>query len=376
MNFIEEFKKGQVGGNKGLYMGDGVYALNKVLNGLQKARILTIGAAPKVGKSTFVDYACVIQPYIYAMENNIPVEFIYFSFELDRISKEFDFAAYFLNHDHGISTVQLPQGVTKQGLSTLDLSPDYLRGRVLDDNNQTIKIDPKIYEALQIVYQQRIVPLFGEYSMNGHKLRNGVINFVETRNNPTGLYKFLQYHALQEGVFVRNGGETNSRITGYKPNNPNKYTIVITDHLRKLIPEQGFQLKQTIDKYIEYTVELRNLCGYTFVHIIHLNRNLTSIDRLREFEDQLYPNSDDVKDTGNAAEESDYMITMFNPNDLRYNLTKFFNKKLRDFKGDPKYPHLRSLHLVESRHCEYPQHFVVNMFGNLKKFEQIVLDDE
>ena len=83
-----------------------------------------------------------------------------------------------------------------------------------------------------------------------------------------------------------------------------------------------------------------------------------------------------VKDTGNAAEESDYMITMFNPNDLRYNLTKFFNKKLRDFKGDPKYPHLRSLHLVESRHCEYPQHFVVNMFGNLKKFEQVVLDDE
>ena len=47
MNFIEEYKKGQNSGNKGLPMGEGLSNLSKHINGIQRARIYGIAAAPK-----------------------------------------------------------------------------------------------------------------------------------------------------------------------------------------------------------------------------------------------------------------------------------------------------------------------------------------
>lgn len=47
MNLIEEYKKGQAGGNKGLYMGDGLENISKAINGVQRGRIYGVAAAPK-----------------------------------------------------------------------------------------------------------------------------------------------------------------------------------------------------------------------------------------------------------------------------------------------------------------------------------------
>ena len=371
MNFIEEFKKGQTGGNKGLPMGAGLEHVSKAVNGVQRARIYGVAAPPKAGKSTFTDYAFVIQPYLYAVAFNIPIEWIYFSFELDRVSKEFDFATYFLFHDYQLTTITLPDGVTREGKSVIDLSPDYLRGRMQDDNEKTITVNAKVLDMLKEIYIKRIIPLFGEYSPDGQQISKGYITFIEEKDNPTGLYKYLKRHAEKNGKFITTAYGKSTRITGYKPNNPKKYTIIVTDHLRKLILERGWQMKQTVDKYIEYTVELRNWCGYTFVHIIHLNRGMTETGRMKQFGDMLFPGSDDIKDTGNLAEDADFIFTIFNPNDIRYNLKKHFGVIIKDSKDNPIYPHLRTVHLVESRHCEFPQHFRTNMFGGLKNFELI-----
>lgn len=46
MNFIEEFKKGQSGGNKGLPMGEGLINLSNAVNGLQKGRLYGVAAPP------------------------------------------------------------------------------------------------------------------------------------------------------------------------------------------------------------------------------------------------------------------------------------------------------------------------------------------
>lgn len=368
MNFIEEFKKGQQGENRGLYMGDGVAHLSRAINGLQRARILGIASAPKVGKSTFADYACTINPVFDAQQKGIPIHVIYFSFELDRVSKEFDFATYFLHKDYGIDIITLPNGSTKNGKDTIDLSADYLRGRITDDDNKIIRIDSHVEKCLHDVYEKRIVPLFGEYGKRGERMRNGTIDVVEHRDTPTGLYRYLKQYATQHGQFFYAGSKDDLRIAGYRPNDPALFTIIIVDHLRKIIPEKGFSIKQTMDRFVEQSVELRNICGFTFVHIVHTNRNLTNVQRLMQFEDQLVPTSDDIKDSGNIAEEADYMLTMFNPNDTKYNLLKFFGFNIRYENGDPIYPNLRTIHLVESRHCVYPQHFAVNMYGNFKDF--------
>ena len=373
MNFIEEYKKGQNSVNKGLFMGEGLININNTINGIQKSRIYGIAGSPKSGKSTFTDYAFVIQPYLHSLKENLLVEWIYFSFEIDRISKEFDFASFFLNHDFNIYKIKLKENVRKKNKEFIEMSADYLRGRILDDSGKTIKTDNYVFECLKKVYEKRIIPLFGEYDKYGKQIKKGLIDFIENRNNPTGIKKFLMDYANKNGKFIKNGNEFNKRITGYKANNPNKHIIIITDHLRKLLPEKNFQMKQNVDKYIQYSVELKNLCGFTFAHILHLNRNLTDIQRQKQFGDNLFPNSDDLKDTGNLAEDSDYIFTIFDPNDQRYGLERHFGKQIKDNQGNEIYPNLKTIHLVESRHCTYPQHFSVEMLGCVKNFKTIKL---
>ena len=319
-----------------------------------------------MGKSTFCDYGFVIQPFLYCLENGIPIEWKYYSFEIDRVSKEFDFATYFLFHDYDIRQVQLPEGITVKGESIINLSPDYLRGRLTDDNDNIITVKDEIFEVLTRVYSDRIIPLFGEHSDNGILIKPGLIDFIEQKDNPTGIYKGLISHAEKSGYFIKN---SHGRVTGYKNTSGlEKYTIVIIDHLRKLIPERGWQLKQTVDKMSEYMVELRNWCDYTFVPIIHTNRNLAN--SLQFAGDEIYPTGDDIKDTGNLSEDVDYLFTAFNPNDDKYKLKSHFGMQLKDSKKKPFYPLMRTIHLVESRHTIFPKHFKVNMLGNLKTFEQ------
>ena len=376
MNLIEEFKKGQSGGNKGLPMGDGLANVSKAVNGVQKGRMYGFAGASKSGKSTVVDYAMVLEPFLYSIlsENKTNTKWIYFSFELNRISKEFDFATFFLYHDFGIEKIKLEEGITyttkNHTSNIIDLSPDYLRGRLQDDNGDTIKVKEEIQEALKVVYENRIIPLFGEYDAYGNQIKKGLITFVTNKDNPTGIYKYLLDYARNRGAFV-NDSKTANRITSYIPNDENEHIIIIVDHMRKILLERGFQMKQAVDKMSEYLCDIRDWCNYTVVPIIHTNRDITSIDNIRFAKDELYPTSEHLKDTGNIAEDCDYLFTIFNPNDEKYKLEKHFGLSIRDSKGNPIYPNMRTLHLVESRHCIFPQHFRTEMLGNLKSFKQI-----
>jgi hypothetical protein len=376
MTFIKNYKKGQLGENRGIPFGPGLAPFTKALNGLQKARYYGIASPPKTGKSTFINYAFIIQPYLFCLANNIPIEFIYYSLEMDRITQEFNFACYFLYHDYNITYITLPPGITKKGKNVIELDADYLLGKLLDDNDELIKVDEKIEELLFKIYPDRIIPLFGEYNDSNILTKRGAIIFITSTDNPTGVYKNLLKHAEANGKLIYTGEKGYERLTSYVENDSKKFTVVLIDHLRKLIPERQMQMKQTVDKMSEYSVILKNLINYNFVNVIHLNRSLTSVERFKQFGDELHPSSDDVKDSGNVAEDCDYLITMLNPNDTRYNLMKHFGAEIKDSKGNPLYPKLRTLHLVESRHCEFPQHFRVNMYGGWKNFEPLIIPNK
>lgn len=371
MNFIEAFKKGQQGRNMGL--STGLLPLDRSIDRIQQRSIYGIAAAPKVGKTTFADMCFVLEPYLYLLElkqqqpdNPIDVEWIYFSFEINRVKKEFKYAAYFMYRDYGISTF-IHKG------KSYTISPRYLEGRMADDDNELIMVQPDHLEKIKEIYEKRIVPLFGRYDTTGRCVQRGVIQFIEQRDNPTGMRNYLLHYARQHGEFIneeyttRENGESvkKSRIIGYKPNNPMKFTIIITDHVRKLVKERGYTLKENIDKWIEYSVELRNWCSFTFVHIVHLNRSISDINRMKYMTEHLHPTGEDVKDTGNLSEEVDYMFTLFNPRDEKYNLTKHFGLVLAN------YPYYRSLHLVESRDTDCPNHMQLNMYGNINLFTEI-----
>lgn len=372
MNFIEEFKKGQEGGNKGVHISQisGLDKISKAINGVQQRRIFVVGASPKVGKTTFTDAFFLLGTYLEYLQKPFDLEFIYFSFEITRIEKEFEIASFFLYRDYNMMYVTL-EGQTVEGKSKIELSSDYLMGRLFDDEGVLIKVKPTIIEVLKEVYSKRIIPLFGEYDKNGVQIKKGLITFIKDKDNPTGLNKFLLNHASQYGTFTKSTVYGNGRTTSYVPNNPDKMTIVITDHVRKILLERNFTLKQAVDKYSEYTADIRDICNYSFVHVVHTNRSLGNNENLKFFKDLIYPTSENLKETANLSEDANYVFTMFNPNDEKYNLEKHFGTQIKDSKGNELYPNMRTIHLVESRHCKYPQHFRVNMLGNVKSFSEL-----
>ena len=95
-NFIVEYKKGQSGRNKGLPMGAGLENISKAIDGIQRGMMYVVASPPKVGKSTFVNYGFVISPYLYSLKNsNQKIRWIYYSWEMDRVTMEFDYVCHF-----------------------------------------------------------------------------------------------------------------------------------------------------------------------------------------------------------------------------------------------------------------------------------------
>jgi hypothetical protein len=371
MNFIETFKAGQEGKNFGLPTG--LKSLDYAIDGVQRKSMYGICAAPKVGKTTLTDFSFVLHPFLFLKEEQklnpdtpLDIQWHYFSYEINRIRKEFDFASFFFSYDYGINEFVYENNVYQ-------MSARYLLGRLKSIDGTIIPVSDEHKEILKRIYLYRIIPLFGKYNTNGKLEKPGYITFMEERDNPTGMRNLLLQYYKDNGEFIfqeydvlNNGKKVKQKkISGWKPNNPDKFHIVITDHIRKLRRERNFSRKENIDKWIEYSVDFRNWCGSTFVHICHLNRNVGDIQRIKFEAETLHPTGDDVKDTGNLSEECDYLLTMFNPKEERYKLDSHFGNDLN------VYPGYRSIHLVESRDTECPQHLFTQLVGNTKHFTEI-----
>lgn len=368
-NFVVEFKSGQEGNNQGLPTG--IPPLDTAINGLQKKTTIGLAAAPKVGKTTLCDYGFVLTPYLYMekMGRLDDIEWIYFSFEIDRVSKEFKFAAFFMAYDHNQYTFKY-----KDKLYTMN--QDYLQGKQIYQNNKGenegfIPVSDEHKVLIRKIYEERIIPIFGEFDIYGRQITPGKIKFIEERDNPTGMWKLLLHYAEQNGEFIKekyttldDNGKTvdRERNIAYNEKNKKKFTIVITDHLRRLKRERGFEMKQNIDKWLEYSTDLRNLCYFTFIHIVHSNRNLSNTERLQFAKDKIFPTGDDTKDSGNFAEECTILMTLFNARDEKYNLTTHFGVPLAE------YPNYRSIHITESRYTECPVHIACNMIAGVNMF--------
>ena len=292
MNFIEEFKKGQSSKNQGIPFGPGLENLSRALNNIQRGTSTTVAAASKAGKSTWVDCAFILGPYLYWLqvlntENRLDLVFVYFSFEMDRVSKEYDFACFFLHHFYGINKIMLPEGIkykNKYGeiVDYIYLSSQYLRGRIQDVDGNTILCDADVKEKLKIVYEIHIVNLFGEYDDQGRQIKKGLIEFYDEAENPTGLRNRLMVKAEERGTFIKETfldkatNQNREKICGYKPYNPEEYIIVVTDTVRKLKKERGFTMKENVDKWLEYTTMLV-LLGIKFGELLeHLEGKITT----------------------------------------------------------------------------------------------------
>lgn len=357
-NFEKEYELGKSGRGRGLSMGPGLSHLSQELGGIQQGRIYVIASEPKVGKSTLCDNGFVIEPWLDAQVKNIPLKIIYLSLEIDLIDKMFDWIAHFMWRD----------GNGMMEVNGVPLCGNLLRGRVIDERGAIVPLTKEAEELMFQVYHTRVIPLLGEYDEHGKMVKEGSVLFSEYRGTAHDTFRHLCEWAKKYGVF--NNDEHNGTLR-YIPYDAKQRVIVVVDHLRKIRCANGQRQKDAMDSFMQQSVAMRNMCNWTFVEIVHTNRNVSELGRIKQFQEELYPHSDDIKDSGNLAEDADYVITMFNPNDGKYGLKRHFGIEIRGLNGQVLDPNLRTIHIVENRHGPCPQHLKVRMHGGVKAFERL-----
>jgi len=254
-----------------------------------------IGGNSGTGKTGFTDYTYVLSAYDWYMKNkdktNIELEIIYRSMERSRVHKLGKWLCMKLYQDYGY---------------LLDVPTIYQWGV------RKSKVSQELYEKIT-----ETLDYFDEME--------DVVKIIDGAENPTGVFNQLRGVADSNGKVVQKSEFEKE----YIPNNPNKITQVVLDHIGKLTRERGYTKKENIDKMSEYLGISRDFYGFSPVVVSQFNRSLSDSQRARNKE--LTPDPDDFKDTGNLYEDCDIALALFNPykfkvfNHMDYDIKRLIN---------------------------------------------------
>ena len=329
--YIQKAMRGEINGAR-----TASKTMNMNMNGVHPGMYIAIASEQKVGKSTFVTEFFVNS--LIELNPGLDIEYNFVSTEMPRQDIEAKMISRKIYLEHRII-----------------LGTDYIMGRKLNPDGSRIRVSDDHYRIIERIYKDYVVPISGEYSEDGVLLHKGKINWLG-KDNPTGLNKYFRQHASENGTLITQqyniqedtGTKIIERVVGYKPNNPNKIVINIIDHMRQLHRERGYGMKDNVDAMSSYLVESARIFGHVNIGVIHLNR-WVNVDMLKFYGDKIKPTSDSIKDTGNISEDCSVMITMMDPADPSYRLTKHMGYDFIAFNqaGAAKY---RSAHIVENRY--------------------------
>lgn len=345
MNTIATIQAGLTGENQGIPFGDP--RLDELLGGIQKATLYTIAAESKCGKSSFANYFFLLKPYLH--DPMAPVYWSYYSTEISRIRFEVNLISsyIFLRWQ-------------------LRLSPRYILGKEKHANGDPKLLAPEHFELVARSYEELIIPLMGEYDNRDNLIKPGKVTFTRRRENPTGVWNTMIKSLASRGEFQYEQLGPTQVITGYIPNDEKQFEILMVDHVRGIATESGMDVKQKVDKLYSYCVDLRDLARVTTIAISHTNRTSTDVQKLRLMGEFVYPDMDTLKDTGAGAEDSDLLISLFNPKDPKYGLTRHFGRNLAPLPNT-----YRTMHIPASRDTEAGDPIGFNFEADVKTFTQI-----
>lgn len=350
MNFIESVEAGQRGINAGFNIG--LDKLNEDISGLTKGMNLVIAGESKSGKTSFAVDQFILSVVERNDVNINNLKYIFFSFEISRIETEAKLASYFIKKEYN-----------------KNFSTKYILGRDKKNGKPNLLSDSD-FQLVQNVYKKHIIPIMGEYNSNNERVREGLIDFIEDKCTPEKVLDILYSTAIKNGSFTfeqYHNEATNKmeqRVSGYIPKDPNKLIVVILDHIR-LVSRNGKSLKEAMDETHGYITDYARICKFACITLVHLNRSISDIERIKYLKDSLYPTQDEIKDSSNLAENVTDLITIFNPADDKYKLKTHFGVDLEN--NDNNY---RSVHLVLARYNTCPIHYQCHFEGSIGAFTE------
>lgn len=298
MTFREQIE----GGLEGKYQGlnNGFNRLNDYIFNVQRGTKTLIGGDSGTGKTALVDYI-LLNALEDAISKGIDINIDYNSWEIKENDKKANWCSQIIYKKYNRI-----------------IKPEVIKG--LGNNRLNAEEKQLVFSELDYVDE-----LFSK------------INFSWTPTNPTGLY--LQYWRNMESKgkfeyedYIDKDGNTKQKIKRFIHNNPEAYNLVVLDHLYYLKKERGFETKEVIDKWSEYTVELSNMFNYSFFNISQFNDGLSSVERQKFKGVDLSPQKTDFKDTRNPFSDSDIVLGLLNPKKinmetcLKYDVNKLGKK--------------------------------------------------
>ena len=291
-NFLKIIRKGQLGKSRGLSFG--LPRFSKLIPDLQKGMYYLVGGESGAGKTSFVDDRLVSAPFEDSLIKKQKIKGIYYSFEVDTLSKVSKLASRKLFMEEGIIVT----------------SPDIL------GHNENILPEHNF---------QRI----SKYETYFNEMFE-TLTFYDYAKSPTDIEKDL--YAFSETIGKWKGED-------FIENDIDCTYLVVIDHIG-LIKRLGMSKKEAMDYLSSILIHFRNKCKMTFIVIAQFNRNLSSSDRFNI--NRVIPQMSDFADTSNLIQDCDKAFGIFSP--AKYGFTDYLGYTI-----DPLADNFRSLHILKNR---------------------------
>lgn len=273
--------------------------------GIEQETYYCVTANQKAAKSQFASFMFIYTPILYAYENpdKVRIKIFYAPLEESQLKTTLRFMRHLL-YIHSKFKVRVSHN---ELTSTIEGHP----------------VDEKVIETLESEEYQKILKFFEDR-----------IEFFDSKN-PTGIYKTMVKYACNNGERIKEPititdefGEqkTVEKIVGYKPNDPDEYVIIVTDHVGLLQEESGKDKRQTIRKFSEYMMELRDNYRYIPVIVQQQSSEVQSMDAFKL--NRISPTPGALADCKDTRYDVNVMLGLTNPYAahleewLKYDITK------------------------------------------------------
>ena len=323
----QEIENGIAGKNSGIPMG--FDRLNRYV-GIRKRIFTTVFGGTGTGKSALVHNAYILQPFDYITKHkdlNISMKVILFSMERGKLY----ILAKWLSRK-----IFLDQGILIPVSKILGWWNDKLTH---DEHDLTLMFKDYLSEVCEFC------------------------DIIEGSQNPTGIYKYVKNYAETHGKFE----QLSEYNRVYIPDHPNEIVVPIVDHFGITKPEKAMGKKEAIDKVSEYFQIFRDSYGYSPVGVSQINRELSSFTNRKV--DNLEPSLDHIKESGRPAEDSDIVISLFQPSryktdDISYKVENFIDPSTG---GD----YFRSLKILKNSYGESDLRCGMAFMGSIGTFKEL-----
>ena len=275
--------KGRDGKNIGLSIG--LPKLELYMDGLLPGVSYLIAAQSGVGKSTFSLYSFVYKPlmdYMAGQEVDRDPYFIMFNLEMTQEQIYAKLLSMYIYEHFG-------EQITFKEL--------FSRGKDTRLSDERYELVKQCDEFLDILDKRLI---FHETVLNSEKYKSCVIK---------DLQRF--------GTFNSDGE--------YIPDNSDQLIVVMIDHMSLCRASSGRSKKEEMDLISSYSVQLRNRCNISPIHIMQFNRNANNPERLKQ--DMQEPDSSDFKDSAAMYEDSQVVIALHSPIKFKRSSYRGYNIK-------------------------------------------------